>query len=107
VNSDDERKVLLNFRELTRRFGPSGFMVLAHLRATADRVNGQLVANTTCRETADAVGLSRSTVGRIFNDLCVQRIIEGSVSSRGSRFVVPESVLGLIPDDLPVADRIS
>lgn len=105
MNSENERQALLRFFELMSRIGPRAFMALVYLNTTADRVNGQLVASTSCREAADVLGLSRSTASRIFNDLRVQHIIEGSVSSRGSRFVVPESVLALSSDS-PAADRI-
>ena len=91
MNAEAEREFFLRSSELMGKVGPSGFMVLAYLFRVAERVDGQLVVNTTCRRSGIALGLSPTTASRKFEMLRCHGLIAGDVSPQGCRFTLPES----------------
>lgn len=98
MNAEAEHEFFMRSSELMGKVGPSGFMVLAYLFRVAERVDGQLVVNTTCRSSRTALGLSPTTASRKFEMLRCHGLISGDVSPQGCRFTLPESAFDDLSD---------
>lgn len=89
----DEMAYLVLSNQLIRRIGQGGFAALAYLVEIAEVDGGELVARTSSRKAAEAMGHGPDTARRRFRDLMRSGLIRGEISRNGCRFEIERNPL--------------